>query len=165
MDYTSVGSLGEALVAKILAEPRLRLIYRPHPWLGRMRKSSAAADARIRAAIAAANRSDLVDTGEYGWVLGVADACVTDISSVAHDWRSMGKPLFVTVPSSTNIGPVPQSAYDGATPVGAVEAAHIAELILAATDAKPESGTAATPLPSGSPTAFIDGVSRVLEYR
>jgi hypothetical protein len=162
MDYTSVGSLGEAIVAEILAEPRLRLIYRPHPWLGRMRKSSAAADARIRAAITAANRSDLLDNGPYGWVLAAADVCVTDISSVAHDWIAMGKPLFITVPSSTTIEPVSQSAYDGATPVGTGEVPRIAELLLAA--AGPASSTAATPRSTSSPTAFIDGVSRVLEF-
>ncbi|MDQ1572934.1 MAG: hypothetical protein QOH44_493 [Actinomycetota bacterium] len=161
MDYTSVGSLGETIVAGILADPRLRLIYRPHPWLGSMRKSTAAADARIRAAISAANRSDLVDTGAYGWVLAAADVCVTDISSVAHDWSAMNKPLFVTVPSSTAIGPVPQSAYDGATPVGANQATHIAEMLVTATGPGPN--TAATPAPTSSPTAFIEGVSRVLE--
>jgi CDP-Glycerol:Poly(glycerophosphate) glycerophosphotransferase len=162
MDYASVVSLGETMVAAILAEPRLRLIYRPHPWLGRVRKASAAADARIRAAITASNRSDLVDTGEYGWVLAAADVCVTDVSSVAHDWRAMGKPLFITVPSSTTIAPVPQSAYDGATPVGVNEAPHIAELCLAAGERKSGSGTAGTPAPTSSPAAFIDGVSRVL---
>jgi hypothetical protein len=127
-----------------------------------MRKSSAAADARIRAAITAANRSDLLDTGPYGWVLAAADVCVTDVSSVAHDWKAMGKPLFITVPASTTIEPVSQSTYEGATPVGKGEVPRITELLLAA--AGPPTSTGATPGPTSSPTAFIDGISRVLEF-
>jgi CDP-glycerol glycerophosphotransferase (TagB/SpsB family) len=82
-------------VSAVLASPGLRLIYRPHPWLGRVRPASAAADARLRRAIVAAHRGDVVDTGEYGWALGAADVCVTDVSSVAHDIRALGKPLLI----------------------------------------------------------------------
>jgi hypothetical protein len=96
MDYSSIESLGEAIVAAVLADPKLRLIYRPHPWLGRVRPASAAADARIRRTITLANRGDVVDTGEYGWSLAVADRCVTDVSSVVFDARALGKPVLVT---------------------------------------------------------------------
>ncbi|HEX3678705.1 MAG TPA: CDP-glycerol glycerophosphotransferase family protein [Galbitalea sp.] len=105
MDYSSVETLGESIVDAILANPKLRLIYRPHPWLGRARPASAAADARIRRTIAASNRGDVVDTGDYGWALAVADCCVTDVSSVVFDARALGKPVLVTdSASASNIG-------------------------------------------------------------
>ncbi|MDQ1547316.1 MAG: hypothetical protein QOH69_2220 [Actinomycetota bacterium] len=96
MDYSSVESLGESIVNAVIESPGLRLIYRPHPWLGRVRSATAAMDARLRRDIVAAHRGDVVDTGEYGWALGAADICVADISSVAHDIRALGKPLLMT---------------------------------------------------------------------
>jgi CDP-Glycerol:Poly(glycerophosphate) glycerophosphotransferase len=95
MDYSSVEALGDAIVGAVLGSQGLRLIYRPHPWLGRVRPASAAADARLRRTIAAVNRGDLVDVGPYGWALAVADVCVTDVSSVAHDIDALGKPLLI----------------------------------------------------------------------
>jgi CDP-Glycerol:Poly(glycerophosphate) glycerophosphotransferase len=96
MDYGSVEALGDAIVEAVLASPSLRLIYRPHPWLGRVRPASAAADARLRRTIVAAGRGSLVDTGEYGWALNAADLIVTDVSSVASDAEALGKKLLLT---------------------------------------------------------------------
>ncbi len=95
MDYSSVESHGEQIVAAVLGSPDLRLIYRPHPWLGRVRAASSEADARLRRALATANRGDVVDTGDYGWALTAADVCVTDVSSVVHDIQALGKPLLL----------------------------------------------------------------------
>jgi hypothetical protein len=96
MDYSSVESLGEAIVGAVLASPNLRLIYRPHPWLGRVRPASAAVDATLRRKIVAANRGAVVDTGEYGWALNAAELIVTDESSVASDAVALGKRLLLT---------------------------------------------------------------------
>jgi hypothetical protein len=115
MDYSSVESYGEAIVAAVLGSPGLRLIYRPHPWLGRVRKETAAADARIRKTLAGSDRGAVIDSLEYGWALTAADLCVTDVSSVAFDARALGTPLVVTKPTSASIPPVADSAYRGAT--------------------------------------------------
>ena len=129
MDYSSVENLGDAIVAAVLGDPGLRLIYRPHPWLGRVRPASAAADARIRKTIAEAQRGHIVDTGEYGWSLGVAKACVTDVSSVAHDARALAKPLLITVPIGSAVPSTHDSAFEGATRIDAQDAAGIRDLI------------------------------------
>jgi CDP-Glycerol:Poly(glycerophosphate) glycerophosphotransferase len=121
MDYSSVESLGDSIVTAVLGSPGLRLIYRPHPWLGRVRPATAAADARLRRAIVAAGRGDTVDTGAYGWSLGVADVCVTDVSSVAHDARALGKPLLLTVPAGTAVPPTPDASFAGAIRLDASE--------------------------------------------
>ena len=144
MDYSSVENRGDAIVAAVLGDPQLRLIYRPHPWLGRVRPASAAADARIRRTITEAQRGHVVDTGEYGWSLGVADVCVTDVSSVAHDARSLAKPLLVTVPTSSAVPPTPVSAFDGATRIDVRDAASIRTLIEKAVADGSSAGSAPT---------------------
>jgi hypothetical protein len=101
MNYSSVESLGDEIVAAVLEAPDLRLIYRPHPWLGRVRAASADADARLRRKIDAAHRGDVVDVGEYGWALDAADVCITDVSSVAHDFAALGKPLLIAAPAAS----------------------------------------------------------------
>jgi CDP-Glycerol:Poly(glycerophosphate) glycerophosphotransferase len=125
MDYSSVEQLGAAIVDAVLGSPGLRLIYRPHPWLGRVRPASAAADAALRKRIADANRGDVVDEGEYGWALEVSTVCVTDVSSVAFDARALGRPVVVTLPTSTLVPEVPEAALVGMTRMTATDAAGI----------------------------------------
>jgi hypothetical protein len=118
MDYSSVETLGESIVAAVLADQKLRLIYRPHPWLGRVRPASAASDARIRRTIQAANRGDVVDTGDYGWALAVADCCVTDVSSVVFDAQALGKPVLVTDSAdASNLGDLLKDLVAAGKPV------------------------------------------------
>jgi len=96
--YGSIASHGVALVTALIAEPGLRLIYRPHPRTGQASTAEAAADRQIRAMVRAHGKRHLVDEGSYGWQWAFADACVTDISAVAYDWLATGKPLVVTEP-------------------------------------------------------------------
>lgn len=98
MSYGSVASHGLAMVRALDADPRFRVIYRPHPRGGHQSPAYAAADRAIRTALAASGRH-LVDTGAYGWQCDVADVCITDVSSAAYDWLAAAKPMLVTVPS------------------------------------------------------------------
>ena len=150
MDYSSVESLGESIVSAVLESPGLRLIYRPHPWLGRVRPASAAADARIRRAIETANRGGIIDTGEYGWALGAADACVTDVSSVAHDIRALGKPLLLTVPTSPDVPPTTEATFAGAVRIDAKDATGIRALL--------EQALTTDENPSPAPSVSMDGL-------
>lgn len=129
MDYSSVELLGENIVASVLNAPGLRLIYRPHPWLGRVRAASAEADARIRRAIIAANRGDIVDTGEYGWVLDAADVCVTDVSSVVSDIRALGKPLLIAETAAPAARPPSDATFDGAVRIDSANVSRIIALL------------------------------------
>ncbi|WP_129840453.1 hypothetical protein [Streptomyces sp. RFCAC02] len=54
---TSVILAGENIVRALLADPRVRLLYRPHPMTGSVNPLAGAADARIRALVAEANRA------------------------------------------------------------------------------------------------------------
>ncbi|GAA3580460.1 CDP-glycerol glycerophosphotransferase family protein [Microlunatus spumicola] len=96
--YGSLVSHGVAVVEALVAEPEVRVIYRPHPRTGLSSARHAEADRAVRAVLARDGDRHLVDTGPYGWQWAFADACVTDLSSVAYDWLATGKPLVVTEP-------------------------------------------------------------------
>jgi hypothetical protein len=102
--YSSVVSHGEALAGAVLASPRHRLIYRPHPRTGVLDTEYKRANAAIIAAIAAANARDasaqhVYDNGPtLGWQLAAADVAITDVSAMVYDRLAVGKPLLVTRP-------------------------------------------------------------------
>lgn len=102
--YGSIRTHGEALVRALLASGSHRLIYRPHPRSGVVDPEYGAANARIIAAIAAANEADatahhVYDAGpELGWQLAAADVAVVDISAMVYDRLAADKPLMVTRP-------------------------------------------------------------------
>ncbi len=102
--YGSIRSHGEALTAALLASAGHRLIYRPHPRSGVVDAEYGAANQRIIAAIAAANRVDpsaqhiFDDRPDLGWQLAAADVAIVDISAMVYDRLAADKPLLVTRP-------------------------------------------------------------------
>lgn len=102
--YGSIRTHGEALATALLASPQHRLIYRPHPRSGVVDAEYGAANARIIAAISAANDADpaaghVFDEGpDLGWQLAAADVAVVDISAMVYDRLAADKPLMVTRP-------------------------------------------------------------------
>ncbi|MCR2793080.1 CDP-glycerol glycerophosphotransferase family protein [Microbacterium sp. zg.Y625] len=103
--YGSIATHGEALTQAVLASPDHRLIYRPHPRSGVVDEAYGQANARIIAAIAAANAADptaqhVFDDGpELGWQLSAADVAVVDISAMVYDRLAADRPLLVTRPA------------------------------------------------------------------
>ena len=102
--YGSLVSHGVAVVEALVSDPGVRVVYRPHPRTGLVSPRHAAADRAVRDLLARDGdrhgARHLVDDGPYGWQWAFADACVTDVSSVAYDWLATGKPLVVTEPVS-----------------------------------------------------------------
>ncbi|NII40506.1 hypothetical protein E9228_001142 [Curtobacterium flaccumfaciens] len=104
--YGSIASHGTTIAERVLASPRHRLVYRPHPRSGVLDDDYRAAHQRIVAAIAAANAADpsahhVHDDGPtLGWQLAAADVAITDISAMIYDRLAVGKPLIVTRPVS-----------------------------------------------------------------
>jgi hypothetical protein len=102
--YGSIATHGEALTAAVLASPRHRLVYRPHPRSGVVDPAYGAANARIIAAIGAANAADrtaqhVFDDGpELGWQLSSADVAIVDISAMVYDRLAADRPLMITRP-------------------------------------------------------------------
>ena len=105
MRYSSVESHGPSMVRALVATGRHRLIYRPHPRVGIVLRSTAAAHAEIVKTLEDANRRDpaarhVIDTaGGFGWQLAASDVAVMDISAVAYDWLATAKPLLITRPA------------------------------------------------------------------
>ncbi|MGN7976945.1 CDP-glycerol glycerophosphotransferase family protein [Microbacterium sp. 22195] len=103
--YGSIATHGEALMRGLLASPRHRVIYRPHPRSGVVNEEYGAAHQRILDAIAAANAADpsahhVYDNGpDLGWQLAAADVAVVDISAMVYDRLAAGKPLMITRPA------------------------------------------------------------------
>jgi CDP-glycerol glycerophosphotransferase (TagB/SpsB family) len=104
--YGSIASHGVALVDAVLASPKHRLIYRPHPRSGVIDPEYRAANQRIISAIAAANQRDpgaqhIFDDGPgLGWQLAAADVAITDISAMVYDRLATGRPIIVARPVS-----------------------------------------------------------------
>jgi hypothetical protein len=104
--YGSIASHGTTIAERVLASPRHRLVYRPHPRSGVLDADYRAAHQRIVGAIAAANAADpsshhVYDDGPtLGWQLAGADVAITDISAMIYDRLAVGKPLIVTRPVS-----------------------------------------------------------------
>lgn len=102
--YGSVATHGEALVQRLLETGRHRVVYRPHPRSGVVNAEFGAANQRIIAALAEANRRDPAahhvydDSPTLGWQLSLPDVAICDISAMIYDRLATGKPLMVTRP-------------------------------------------------------------------
>jgi len=122
--YGSLASHGVAIVEALLADPSVRVVYRPHPRTGYASARHRAADRRIRALLAKAGDRHVVDHEGYGWQWEFADTCVTDVSAVAYDWLATGKPLVITEPSATAYRPR-SALLDAVQLLGATEASEV----------------------------------------
>ncbi|MGI6877957.1 CDP-glycerol glycerophosphotransferase family protein [Microbacterium sp. gxy059] len=102
--YGSIVSHGEAIAEALLADPRYRLIFRPHPRSGVVDPAYGQARARIVAAIERANEADPAaqhvhdDGPELGWQLAASDVAIVDISAMVYDRLAAGKPLMIARP-------------------------------------------------------------------
>jgi hypothetical protein len=96
--HTSVVRTGPKLVARLLALPGVRVLYKPHPFTGRVTVAAATADATIRASIAQAGSPHAVVVGAARSLYDCfndSDVLVADISSVLSDFIESQKPYVV----------------------------------------------------------------------
>ena len=104
-DYTSVDTLGEAIVQAILDLPDVRLVYKPHPKVTTSQTPAIAAAhwSIVRMVEEAAHLDPAaghthVLSGDILAVMPGCDALVADVSSVGLDWLYLhtDKPIFLT---------------------------------------------------------------------
>ena len=106
--YSSVLSHGARLVASLLADGRFDVVYRPHPLTGVTSGEYGAADAALRAALAAAGGAHRVDTSpDLAAAFAGADVLVCDVSGVALSWLPTGRPFLVARPGGDAVVPQP----------------------------------------------------------
>lgn len=116
MRYSSLVSHGVPMMKALLADPRYRVIFRPHARTGLFSEDHAKARDEINALIAAANLADpsaghIADTTPtFDWQIQVADVCIADVSAVVIDWLTTGKPIVVTKPANP-AAPVPTEGF------------------------------------------------------
>jgi hypothetical protein len=104
-NYTSLDTIGREVVRAILAVPRVRLVYKPHPQVAFSRTASVRDAHRDVLALLdeacrrdpAAGHSAFVE-GDILALMPSCDGMVTDVSSVGLDWLYLctHKPLFIT---------------------------------------------------------------------
>jgi CDP-Glycerol:Poly(glycerophosphate) glycerophosphotransferase len=128
--YGSLASHGVAIIKSLLADPSVRIIYRPHARTGYASAAHRHADKTIRALLAKAGKRHLVDREGYGWQWEFADACITDISAVAYDWLATGKPLVITEPAPIAYRP-PSALLDTVPLLSAAKASEVVSMIRA----------------------------------
>ncbi|SDR09563.1 CDP-Glycerol:Poly(glycerophosphate) glycerophosphotransferase [Arthrobacter crystallopoietes] len=104
MAYGSAASHGPALVRALLADPRYRLIFRPHPRTGVRLRAHGESVKLIDSLIASAVKKspDAVHyrdhNHDFRGAMAKADICICDISAMAMDWLPSGKPLLIAKP-------------------------------------------------------------------
>ncbi|MDQ4138113.1 MAG: CDP-glycerol glycerophosphotransferase family protein, partial [Actinomycetota bacterium] len=137
--YSSLLSHGPGLVRSLLADPRFRVIFRPHPLSGVTSGDYAAAAKEIESAIAAASSAHPAvghatihaDEEPIEASFDRADLLVTDVSAVATAWLPTDRPMLITMPASEQSTPA-DSGMVAALPRLAVEQlAGAAELLWA----------------------------------
>jgi hypothetical protein len=128
--YGSLASHGVAIIEALLADPSIRVIYRPHARTGYVSRLHREADRAVRSLLAKAGDRHFVDRESYGWQWDFADACITDISAVAYDWLATGKPLVITEPAPGAYRP-PSPLLDAVQLLGASEAGEVVARIRA----------------------------------
>ena len=101
--YSSVLSHGKEIVKKIIDSEKYQLIYRPHPMVGSRMPEFQKANDEIISLLAKSNQKNgtrhRFDVGSFGWQLNESDLMITDVSAVAYEWLSTGKPLIMTKPT------------------------------------------------------------------
>ncbi|WP_076259316.1 CDP-glycerol glycerophosphotransferase family protein [Intrasporangium flavum] len=177
MAYGSIATHGEAMLTALLADPRFRVVYRPHPRSGAFQRSYGAASARLAALVEQANAADptahhLVDTRTaFGWHLTALDACITDVSAVALDWLATGKPLVLTRPSSPSAEVEPTRLNTSVPLVPAADAGGIVAVLDAAVGQPDEARAAVVEhyfgdtAPGAATARFVAASTELIESR
>ena len=97
MAYGTIAFNGEAIV-KSLLEAGYRVIFRPHPRTGVMNPEFEDALEAVEEIVEADPRGFRDRSPDVSWQLDEADIAVVEMTSVAFDWLSSGKPLVMVQP-------------------------------------------------------------------
>jgi hypothetical protein len=102
LNQSSVLPMGTEIVRTLLATPRVRVIYKPHPLTGTVDNAAGAASDALIALIKNAGGPHFVvaDNSRALYDLfNESDALISDVSSVVSDYLRSEKPYFVTNPA------------------------------------------------------------------
>ncbi|WP_098731624.1 CDP-glycerol glycerophosphotransferase family protein [Brevibacterium epidermidis] len=97
MAYGTIAFNGEAIVTSLL-DAGYRVIFRPHPRTGVMRHDFEKALEAVEEIVESDPRGFRDHSPDVSWQLDEADIAVVEMTSVAFDWLSSGKPLVMVQP-------------------------------------------------------------------
>jgi hypothetical protein len=175
--YSSLEAYGERIVQAIVRQPRLTLLYRPHPLTGSRLPGFAEADSRIRRMISDAAKADrtaghrLMAGGDPMTALEAADLLISDISSLAIDFLVTGRPLVVTVPPSPKAVVAPTPLLDLSPRLGESELGRLGDFLTEQIESDPAAAARAElaeyylgdTRPGAATKAFIDACGQMIE--
>ncbi|MBM6400986.1 CDP-glycerol glycerophosphotransferase family protein [Phycicoccus sonneratiae] len=103
--YSSILAQGATILESLLAMPRVRVLFKPHPGTGTDDPAFGAEVERLLALVRAAGEPHEVVESTEGLYTAFnrADVLVSDISSVITDFLASGKPYVVTDPSDGDV--------------------------------------------------------------
>jgi hypothetical protein len=107
--HSSLATAGERIITSLLATPRVRVIYKPHPLTGTVSPATRRANDRLVATLAAAGSGHQVVLGSEPSLydcFNAADVLVGDISSVVTEFLASGKPYLMA-----NLHDLPEARF------------------------------------------------------
>lgn len=114
MAYGTIAVSGVDVLSSLF-DAGFRVIFRPHPRTGVVSAAARKALEECSELVEHQQGGFLDTTSEIGWQLDVADAAVCEMSSVAFDWLSTGKPLIMIRPFDTRAHLIEGGIFERAT--------------------------------------------------
>lgn len=121
MAYGTLAQNGEDIVRSLLDSGH-RVIFRPHPRTGVLKKDFAAALEAVEELLTADPRGFVDRSPDVSWQFDIAEVALAEMSSVAFDWLATLKPLVMIEPQPSaevlaggllNRCPVVTKGYEG----------------------------------------------------
>lgn len=171
MAYGTIHLNGPATVQRLLDEG-CRVIVRPHPRTGYLDLAAAQALAELRRITEDHPRGYFDDDPRIGWQLDAADVCLTEMSALAFDWLSTGKPLVLIKPGTVEAEVMPGGLFDRVPHTGPRDPAAISAAVITAAHASADPRLADAQLhylgdtsPGAQKRRFEDAVLQVIASR
>lgn len=136
MAYGTLKHNGPAIVRGLLDEG-CRVIFRPHPRTGVMDVATAQALSYLKQLVTEHPRGYLDDDVRLGWQFDAADACLAEMSALAFDWLSTGKPLVLIRPDDPGAEVLPGGLFDRVPAVGARKPHEVVQMVTASAGDSP----------------------------
>ena len=128
MSYGTIAYNGRVIVTALL-RAGYRVIFRPHPRTGVMRHDFEKALEDVAEIVDSDPRGFLDKSPDVSWQLDEADLAVVEMTSVAFDWLSSGKPLVMVQPHEPEAEVLEGGLMDLCPTVGSSGEADVVDVI------------------------------------
>jgi hypothetical protein len=96
MNYQSIDWIGKEITEILLAHPRVRLIYKPHPNTGSRKESVKKVNQSIIKMVKESSNAVYINNGDILSVFAFVDIALFDNSTVSIDYLTTDKPMLIT---------------------------------------------------------------------